>query len=149
MSYWNLDEASKEGVFNLIKLINENFLILADKSNKVIAIGEVLYGLECMISDDEYDLEYNTMLTLGRKVRFNNEEEGIFYSVRINEFGLVLDKLMTTYSSSIGHDWSTESYLEAPVGKINLSAEIQDWLTDLIELLNFDDIYLTVSRDHL
>lgn len=87
--------------------------------------------------------------TVGRKVRFNNEEEGIFYSVRVNEFGLVLDKLMTTYSSSIGHDWSTEAYLEAPVGNTNFSSEIKNWLSDVLEIRNFDDIYLTVSRDHL
>ena len=100
MSSWNLDEDSKDGILNLIEFINENLLVLADKSNKVIAVGEVLYGLESIISDDDYEVEYNTMLTIGRKVSFNNEEEGIFYCVRVNEFGLVLDKLMTTYSSS-------------------------------------------------
>jgi hypothetical protein len=149
MSSWNLDEDSKDGILNLIEFINENLLVLADKGKKVIAVGEVLHGLESMISDDDYGVEYNTMLTVGRKVRFNNEEEGIFYCVRVNEFGLVLDKLMTTYSSSIGHDWGTESYLEAPVGKTNLSSEIQNWLSELLEIVNFDDIYMTVSRDHL
>ena len=149
MSSWNLNEDSKDGILNLIEFINENLLVLADKSNKVIAVGEVLYGLESIISDDDYEVEYNTMLTVGRKVRFNNEEEGIFYCVRVNEFGLVLDKLMTTYSSSIGHDWGTKAYLEAPVGKTNLSAEIHNWLSDLLEIVNFDDIYMTVSRDHL
>ena len=123
--------------------------MLADKSNKVIAIGEVLFGLESIISDGDYEVEYNTMLTVGRKVRFDNEEEGIFYSLRVNEFGLVLDKLMTTYSSSVGHDWGSESYLEAPVGNTNFSSMIQNWLADLLEIINFDDIYMTVSRDHL
>jgi len=94
MSSWNLDEDSKNGILELIELIHLNFLVLADESKKVIAIGEVLYGLESMISDDDYEVEYNTMLTVGRKVRFNNEEEGIFYSLRVNEFGIVLDKLM-------------------------------------------------------
>lgn len=150
MSTWNLDEDSKDGILNIIELIHEKFLLLADKSNKVIAIGEVLYGLESLISDqDDYEVEYNTMLSVGRKVRFNNEEEGIFYCVRVNEFGLVLDKLMTTYSSAIGHDWGTEVYLEAPVGKTNFPLEIQKWISDLLEIVNFDDIYMTVSRDHL
>jgi hypothetical protein len=149
MSSWNLDEDSKDGILNLIELIYKNFLVLADQSNKVIAIGEVLYGLESMISDDDYEVEYNTGLTVGRKVRYNNEEEGIFYSLRVNEFGLVLDKLMTTYSSSVGHDWGSEAYLEAPVGNTNFSSEIQTWLADVLEIINFDDIYMTVSRDHL
>jgi hypothetical protein len=149
MSSWNLDEDSKDGILNLIELIHKNFLVLADESNKVIAIGEVLYGLESMISDDDYEVEYNTMLTVGRKVRFNNEEEGIFYSLRVNEFGIVLDKLITTYSSSVGGDWVSEAYLEAPVGNANFSSEIQNWLADLLEIINFDDIYMTVSRDHL
>jgi len=149
MSSWNLDEDSKDGILNLIELIYKNFLVLADQSNKVIAIGEVLYGLESMISDDDYEVEYNTGLTVGRKVRYNNEEEGIFYSLRVNEFGLVLDKLMTTYSSSVGHDWGSEAYLEAPVGNTNFSSGIQTWLADVLEIINFDDIYMTVSRDHL
>jgi hypothetical protein len=149
MSSWNLDEDSKDGILNLIELIHKNFLVLADKSNKVIAVGEVLYGLEVMISDDDYEVEYNTELTVGRKVRFNNEEEGIFYSLRVNEFGLSLDKLITTYSSSVGSDWGSESYLQAPVGHANFSSKIQNWLADVLEIINFDDIYMTVSRDHL
>lgn len=39
MSSWNLDEDSKDGILNLIEFINENLLVLADKSNKVIAVG--------------------------------------------------------------------------------------------------------------
>ena len=149
MSSWNLDEDSKDGILNLIELIHKNFLVLADESNKIIAIGEVLYGLESMISDDDYEVEYNTGVTVGRKVRFNNEEEGIFYSLRVNEFGLDLGKLTTSYSSSVGSDWGSESYLEAPVGHTNFSSKIQKWLADVLEIINFDDIYMTVSRDHL
>lgn len=149
MSSWNLDEDSKDEILNLIELIYKNFLVLADKSNKVIAIGEVLCGLESMISDDDYEVEYNTGLTVGRKVRFNNEEEGIFYSLRVNEFGLNLGKLITSYSSSVGSDWGSESYLDAPIGHTNFSSEIQKWLGDVLEIINFDDIYMTVSRDHL
>jgi hypothetical protein len=149
MSAWNLDEGSKEWISNLIELIHENFLVLADKSDKVIAIGEVLYGLEIMVSNHDYEVEYNTMLTVGRKVRLNNEEEGIFYSVRVNEFGLTLDKLMTTYSDAVGHDWSTKVYLGAPVGNINFSSDIQNWISDMLEIMDLNGVYITVSRDHL
>ena len=150
MDNWKLDDDSKSEIENIIELIRNHYICLADTSYKLIAIGEVWSALESIISgDDEIYIDCNTSVSIGRKVRFDGDEEGIFYELRINEQELILDKLTTTYSKSIGSDWSSKVYLNVNSGAKDFSIAIQEWMSDVLEIVTFDDTFLSCSRDHV
>jgi hypothetical protein len=151
MCSWEIDEDSKEGIQNLIELIREYYLLLSDTPDKIIAIGEVWAELEKIIDDDlDEESVYNVELMVGRRVKSEDfNEEGEFYGLRVNGEELVLDKLSTTYSRAIGSDHSINVYLNAAPGDLEFHIQIQDWLSDLMAIIEFDDVQLTVSRDHI
>lgn len=149
MNKWKIAEDSKDGIRLLIEFIRENYLALAKSPLQIIAIGEVWSALDDILNEDfASDSELNVLVSIGRRVRQAEHENGVFFNLRVNCNELTLDRLNTTYSKSTGSDWSSKTYLQITPLNSSFNEEIQEWISDLFEIIEENGIFLTASRDH-
>ncbi len=147
MTYWSVDDDAIYSLSNLNKLVIK-YVDLADCGQHLIAIGEVIEAIDCIIEKEEYEF-LNVGLSVGYRRDSHGISEGIFYDLRINDDEFYLDKL-NIQNLGQGTDHWTDTFFYAEHDQLFNAENINKWINAVEEMLNLDeDIKLTVSRDHI
>jgi hypothetical protein len=109
-------------------------------------VGEAWDAIEAIVDGRQVDV--NIGLSVGFRRGDQKFEEGLFMCLRINDEGIVLDELNTSYSADVGSDHFTRAYSTlSPDSGLDASA-VENWLEKLVEVQGFDDAQLSTERDH-
>jgi hypothetical protein len=91
----------------------------------------------------------NVLVSVGFRRGNEQFEEGLFMDLRINNEEIILDELITSYSSAVGSDNLTNVYASLkPSGGFD-AVGVEDWLAKLDEVKGFDGARLDTERDHV
>ena len=147
MAYWIVDNDAIYSLRKLNKLLMK-YVDLADCGQHLIAIGEVVEAIDCIIEEVEYEF-LNLGLSVGFRKNYEGISEGIFYDLRINDDEFYLEKL-NIQNLGQGTDHRTDTFFCAKHNQPFNAENINKWINGVEEMLNLEeDIKLTVSRDHI
>jgi len=143
---WELDSEDRD---RLTRLDSKLWQLtgLARSGGDLVALGEALNAIECLLRGDP--IEINVGLMIGFRRGDADFEEGLFACFRINEEEVELWELNTTYSKDIGSDRSSRVFTVLRPQESFDAAGFEDWLDLLNEILKDDDAKLSTERDHI
>ena len=144
--FWQLNDADLKRLRRLRAEVR-GLVRLARTGNDLIAIGEVWEALDDIRENREVCVLVE--LTVGFRRGDRDFSEGCFLGLRVGPDGIVLDELNTTFASGAGSDHSTAVHdTLTPDSGFN-EVDFEGWLGKLDQICNFDDVQLTVSREHV
>ncbi len=121
----------------------------ARTADELFGLAEIIEALARFTCDPEASLiEIDVGVDTGYRVEQNNYEEGLYYSFRVSDDGIRLDKMTTSYSKNIGSDHHSE--VLAFIGRDgDISGDPDEWFQQIKKVLYLDESGITISRDHL
>ena len=122
----------------------------ATSGNDLAGIGEAWNEVDQILNDELHEIGVNLSITVGYRRGTADFAEGRYACVTMNwEDGIVLDELITSYSSDIGSDHSTTPRARLTAdGGYDIEAVLA-WISLLRDLCAEDNTRISVSRDHL
>jgi len=113
----------------------------------LIGLGEALDAIQCILKAESVNV--NVGISVGFRQGDRDFHEGLFVCGRFSFDEVVLDGLSTSYSSEAGADHFTREYARLGISRHFDAAGVWDWLEKLKEVKSFDDVAVSVSRDHI
>jgi hypothetical protein len=142
---WSLQEEDRWVLERLCAAVR-GLVPMARTGQDLIAIGEVVHAMECLLAGGNIDVSVG--LDVGFRRGNESFEEGLFICFHISEVEITLSELRTTYSTNIGSDHSSTGCAALyPNGHFN-AYDVGQWLEQLEEVKSYGDAKLDVSRDH-
>lgn len=140
------DRDCLNGLSNTLRMLGHR----ATSGNDLAGIGEAWYEVDQILDDESHEIGVNLSITIGYRRGTTDFAEGRYACLTMNwEDGIVLDELVTSYSSDIGSDHSTTAYAHL-TGDGGYDAEaVRAWIGLLSDLCAEDDVQIFVNRDHL
>jgi hypothetical protein len=146
MNSWKINEDDVE-MLRLLSGSVYRLTSIAQSGKHLIALGEVIEAIESLLESEEIDI--NVGLNIGFRRGDIDFKEGLYICLRINSYEIILDELHTSYSSDVGSDHFTISYVNfTPRSNLN-HLKLTEWIEMLSEISSIDETKLTVSRDHI